>query len=305
MIREVDLRDPVLDDSLVLRLARQHLPSAQAVTAVDESGGEARAYFIDETYVFKAQRPHRIRPRTSLEKETFHLKELAARTPHVSVPRVLGYGRATDLEYILMTRMPGVAMRRTDMGGTARADVLRALGGTLRMMHDLDTRPFRASGLFPGDKDVAAMRQRLEANLQEAVNGASAAGTTWPLPFSPAEIADRVRPGLQHIDVDPVPLHSNPGEEHVFVNPDTLRFSGLIDFGDAYLSHPALDFRRWADPADRHALLDGYSSSKPLPDTFSANWRAISVAALLMDYVSRASRREASLQGLELLYADE
>jgi hypothetical protein len=172
------------------------------------------------------------------------------------------------------------------------------------MMHDLDTQPFRASGLFPGDRDAAAMRQRLETDLQQAVNGASAADTTWPLPFSPADIADRVKPGLQHIDVDPVPLHSNPGEEHVFVDPDTLRFTGLIDFGDAYLSHPALDFRRWAEPADRQALLDGYSSGKPLPDTFAANWRAISVTALLMDYASRPSRRAASLQGLEHLYTD-
>src|SRR5690348_6711334 len=97
-----DPRDPVLDLSLVLDLARRHLPAVRSVTAVDESGGEARTYFLDDTWVFKTQRPHRVRPRTSLEKETLHLEELARQVPAVNVPRVLGYGREADVEYILM-----------------------------------------------------------------------------------------------------------------------------------------------------------------------------------------------------------
>src|SRR5919205_3528104 len=111
MAHEPDPRDPVLDASVVLGLARRHLPSARAVTAVDETGGEARAYVIDQGFIFKTQRPHRVRPRTSLEKEAFHLGQLATHAPQVSVPRVLGYGREDGVEYILMTRMPGVAMR--------------------------------------------------------------------------------------------------------------------------------------------------------------------------------------------------
>ena len=39
----------------------------------------------------------------------------------------------------------------------------------------------------------------------------------------------------------PVLLHSNPGPTQVFVDPANGRFRGLIDFGDSYLSHPALD----------------------------------------------------------------
>src|ERR671924_390817 len=101
MTHDPDPRDPVLDASVVLRLARRHVPSARAVTAVDESGGEARAYVIDEDLIFKTQRPHRVRPRTSLEKEAFHLDQLARRAPEVSVPRVLGYGREDSVEYLL------------------------------------------------------------------------------------------------------------------------------------------------------------------------------------------------------------
>jgi hypothetical protein len=61
--------DPVLDERTVLGLARRHGVRGSALTGVDEAGGEARVYVIDETLVVKVQRPHRLRPRTSLEKE--------------------------------------------------------------------------------------------------------------------------------------------------------------------------------------------------------------------------------------------
>ena len=57
-----DARDPVLDAKLVLDLARRHVTSAGAVTGVDEIGGEARTYGIDEGLIGKTQRPHRVRP---------------------------------------------------------------------------------------------------------------------------------------------------------------------------------------------------------------------------------------------------
>ena len=298
-------RDPVLDAMLVLELARRHHPSAKAVTGIDESGGEARTYAIDEQFIFKTQRPHRVRPRTSLEKEVFHLEQLANRAPDVSVPRVLGYGRDGDLEYILMTRMPGMAMRQLSIEGEARLELLRQLGGSLRLMHDLDAEPFRASGLFPGDEDTHAIGVRLEGELERAVEAASEHRDAWTLDVSPADAATRARRGLNVIEDAPVPLHSNPGPEHVFVDPDTRRFTGVIDFGDAYLSHPALDFRRWAKPRDRAALMQGYARDKPLTDSFDENWRAISIVMLMLDFAARATRRAESLDGLGLLLGDD
>jgi hygromycin-B 7''-O-kinase len=305
MTHHPDPRDPVLDTDRVLELTRRHLSSTQSVTAVDETGGEARTYVIDEAFVFKTQRPHRVRPRTSLEKEVFHLNQLASRAPEVNVPRVLGYGRESEVEYILMTRMPGVAMRCLALSGTARAGVLRELGSVLRVMHGLDPVPFRESGLFPGDQDTMATRSRLEADLQRAVETAAEQAEGWNLPFTPEEAVDRVRDGLQHIDDSPVPLHSNPGPEHVFVDANTLRLTGLIDFGDAYLSHPALDLRRWAQPADRDALMDGYTGDGQVSESFHANWRAISVAMLMLDYALRPGRRTESLQGLRVLVSGD
>jgi hypothetical protein len=70
--------DPVLSPDTVLALVHRHVPDAAAVTGVDESGGEARAYLVDDDMVVKTQRPHRLRPRTSLAKEAYLLDTLAS-----------------------------------------------------------------------------------------------------------------------------------------------------------------------------------------------------------------------------------
>src|SRR5207248_2844070 len=82
-------------------LARRHVPSARAVVAVEESGGEARTYLIDNDLILKVQRPQQLRPLTSLAKEVFFLEQLAAlpEDQRVSVPRVIGHGREQGVEY--------------------------------------------------------------------------------------------------------------------------------------------------------------------------------------------------------------
>src|SRR5690349_6886851 len=125
-----DAPDPVLTDTVVLGLVGRHVRNARAVTAVDESGGEARSYLIDDGLVLKTQRPHRLRPRTSLAKEAAFLRHLAA-FQAIPVPRVLGYGHANDIEYLCMTRMQGDAVIRQTIADPARARVLHTLGQVL------------------------------------------------------------------------------------------------------------------------------------------------------------------------------
>ncbi len=79
----------------------------------------------------------------------------------------------------------------------------------------------------------------------------------------------------------PVTLHSNPGPEHCFVDPASGQFTGLIDFGDAYRSHPALDVRSWRSVDDSRHLLAGYRASGPLPDGFDQVWRTGLIVAAL------------------------
>lgn len=59
-----DAADPVLDPDAVLAIVRLHAAGAKAVRAVDESGGEARTYAIDDGLILKVQRPQQLRARS-------------------------------------------------------------------------------------------------------------------------------------------------------------------------------------------------------------------------------------------------
>ena len=287
--------DPVLEERTVLDIMHRHAVHCSAVTSIDETGGEARAYVIDDNLVLKVQRPHRLRPRTSLEKEAFFLHQLAA-YPDIVVPQVFGYGRHDNIEYIVMTRMPGVPALTVELKGVQRMDVLHQLGRTLRRLHAIPQAPFYGSALFPGNRTRDEFVARVRANLAHAVQVIDATPNLWQLDVSPADLASRVLAALP-ASVDLVALHSNPGPVHTFVQPDTLDFVGIIDFGDAYISHPALDWR-WPTHADRVALLHGYCDEIPATDAFMAAWRA---GLVLSDMSALATRPETRPQALERL----
>jgi hypothetical protein len=63
---------------------------------------------------------------------------------------------------------------------------------------------------------------------------------------------------------------------------------------DAYISHPALDWR-WPTHADRVALLHGYCDNTPVTDEFMATWRAALVLSDLSTLASRPQTRPQTL----------
>jgi hygromycin-B 7''-O-kinase len=282
-----DAPDPVLADAVVLGLVQRHVPEAHAVTGVDESGGEARTYLVDNGIVLKTQRPHRLRPRTSLAKEAVFLQHLAAH-PAIPVPRVLGYRQTEDVEYLCLSRMPGDAVIRQTIAGPTRAAVLQALGRVLHQIHAVPQEALAASGLFPGDQTADDLHARLGEAFDEVLAALERAGDVWQLPQPPRRVADAALEALPNTTIF-VALHSNPAPEHTFADPVAQIYTGTIDFGDAYRSHPALDLRRWKDPADREALLTGYLAVGPVDATFIAVWRVTQIWA---DMGAIASARE-------------
>jgi len=294
-----DAPDPVLDAATVLALARRHVPDAHAVREVDETGGEARTYAVDDHLIVKTQRPHRLRERTSQAKEVLFLEQLA-QFPDIPVPRVLGYGKEGGIEYTCLTRMPGIAVRRATLGGAARETLLHDLGRVLRRIHAIPQEEIRASGLFPGDREPGDLRSRLAEAFADAAGAVRAAGDAWDLTATPEEVARRALATLPASDAR-VALHSNPAPEHTFVDPATGAYTGTIDFGDAYISHPALDLRRWRDPADREALFAGYIADGPVDDEFVAVWRVAQALADLTVIAAAPDLRavtQAHLEGL-------
>ena len=298
MCRQPNAADPVLDERTVLDLVRRHGVRGSAVTSVDETGGEARVYVIDDTLVVKVQRPHRRRPRTNLEKEAFFLQQLSA-YPDIVVPHVRGYGRRDSIEYLVMTRMPGVSALTVELTGATRTEVLHQLGRTLRRLHAIPQAPFADSALFPGNRTREAFVERMRATLAHAVQVIDDTPHLWPLGVSPADVASRALAALP-ASVDLVALHSNPGPVHTFVQPDTLAFVGLIDFGDAYIGHPALDWR-WPTHEDHVVMLEGYADEAPLTDEFMAAWRSGLVFSEMAALATRPDRRPQAVERLRHL----
>jgi hygromycin-B 7''-O-kinase len=73
---------------------------------------------VDEQVVVKTQRPHRVRPRTSLAKEARLLTYLAGPLAG-RIPALFGYGRTEtaegSVEYLVMSRVPGQAARHASV----------------------------------------------------------------------------------------------------------------------------------------------------------------------------------------------
>ena len=298
--------DPVLAEERVLALVRSHLPDARRVCAVEESGGEARAYLIDDDAILKVQRPPQLRPLTSLAKEVFVLERLAALPAgeRLVVPRVLGHGRADPgIEYTLLSRVPGTALRRIDLPPDRRRDVLVELGRSLRRLHALPVDPFVASDLVPGDLSFWDTMTRIAEPLLDRAREVRERALPWAFPLSIEQIAGRALSSLS-----PAPeralLHSNPYEEHVFVDPARGVFTGLIDFGDAHVSHPALDLRRWNRPPDRAALLAGYQEAGAVGDVWLAVWRGLMIVADVNTMVQAPQRADEAREDLAALLAE-
>lgn len=294
-----DAPDPVLDAATVLRLVRRHRPSAREMVAVDETGGEARVYAIDDDVILKTQRPHRLRRRTSLEKEVFFLGQLAV-DPGIVVPRVYGYGREGAIEYTCMSRVPGVAIRYANLDPAQRRAALLALGRTLRRVHALEQAPFLASPLMPGDRSRNELVARVHVQLELAGAAIQSWPGTWPLP-TPFEAVAALLLSVLPDHVELRALHSNPGPPHAFVHPTTGEYSGLIDFGDAYLSHAAFDLRTWPLRDDRRTLLEGYSADAAVTDDWLRVWHVVMVLAELAVLITTPAAAPDSVAALQEL----
>lgn len=288
-----DLDDPVWSEDTVMSLVHRHAPHAAGVKQIEESGGEARTYLIDDDLLLKQQRPHRRRPRTSQARETLFLRTLEG-VEGVNVPRVLGHGfTESGGEYTVMTRMPGTAVKHCSFERSVKDVVLRQTGAMLRKIHDHAAGILCASPLFPGDRSPVDALWRMGNLADDIVSEAERAAGAWRFRLPPGEVAHRAMAMLPDMNLF-VALHSNPASEHVFADERKGVLTGIIDFGDSYVAHPIHDLFRWIDPADRSALFAGYVAEKDVADAFKTAWRTACILAD-MRFVTRS--REAADAG--------
>jgi aminoglycoside phosphotransferase (APT) family kinase protein len=288
MLRDMDITpDPILSNEVVLGLVQKYAPEAREVRHVDETGNRARTYLIDEELVLKTQRPSKTRPQTSLEKEVFFLNQMQA-VEQIRVPRVLGYGIDDGIEYTVMTRMPGKAVRWLNLEGEDRSRVLHDLGRMLRYIHELNQKPFKESQFFQGFLNETNLKGSIQQSFSTAVERLGDRPPGWTLTITTEQVAKMVLDSFP-TNVETVALHANPGPPHTFVNLENKMFSGVIDFGDAYISHPAFDFIAWSSTVDQRMVLEGYTLEAAVSDEFMAVWRSVMTLHMLRRTIHHGS----------------
>lgn len=173
-----------------------------------------------------------------------------------------------------MTQMPGVPALTVELTGVRRMHVLHQLGRTLRRIHSIPQAPFYGRALFPGNRTRDVFVERARATLAHTVQVIGETPYLWPLGIAAADLALRVLAALP--------------------------FVGLIDVGDAYIGHPALD-GRWPTHADHLAILQGDCDEAPVTDEFMTTWRSGLVLNDLSALATRPDRRPQALERLHRL----
>ncbi|MHB1505687.1 MAG: phosphotransferase family protein, partial [Sulfobacillus sp.] len=164
------------------------------------------------------------------------------------------------------------------------ADTLHDLGRVVRRVHAIQQAPLKASGLFPEEFTPDDLRASIDEDITDLAARMASQQLVWPLAMPAADLAKELTSLVPERTLA-IALHTNPGPTHTFVDAPTGRFRGLIDFGDAYIGHPAFDLWQWGDPADRQAVLVGYQAAGPLDEGFWPLWDVVQVISDLVAIV--------------------
>ena len=204
--------------------------------SVIQTGWDTLVLVVNERYIFRF--PRRPEHEAQLEKEMDLLPRLAGRLPKM-VPQVEFARRKSKGEtytFIGYPRIPGVGLETVS---PISETVMRQVGEFLTALHCFpidQVTPGVSGSTDPSDW----RRQYLETY-------------TWvqDLAFPHLPGPDRLATSLlweiylssgDNFHFQPALIHGDLGPEHLLCEPDGTQLNGVIDWGDARLGDPALDF---------------------------------------------------------------
>lgn len=202
--------------------------------------------------------PHRWRAKFEAERTMLTLVhgKLA-----VATPEVVAAGELAAWSYLVMTRLTGQAASAVlnTASDAERRSILRGVGELIARMHEL---PAPATLALDWPRFV----DKLFAGCAERHKGGGA-NSVWT-----AAIPERLAGVVAELAAPArlVPMHADVHTEHVLVD-DSLKVTGLLDFGDALVGDPAYELvtpvtffvRGRSDLLA--ALLEGYGEA-PTPE---------------------------------------
>jgi aminoglycoside phosphotransferase (APT) family kinase protein len=242
-----------------------------------------RACFPSTTLIFKAPNPAGL-ARDGIGLEAWCCER--ARALGVPAPVVVAVdtsARRFPSAFLLMEAASGHRMDTLHLPPDRERTVLHQIGGHLRALHGcrvdgygwLDEAHFRRTGAVRGASPTwrAYVTEDVASGAAALADGGaldrSTAATLRDLLTRAGAVIDAVPEGRL--------LHGDLGPVHVWVDPQELRVTGLIDFGDRAAGDPRWDLMQF-DWAGSPALLEGY---EPDPSARPELVRAIRLYAVV------------------------
>lgn len=227
-----------LDAETVRALICQQFPTLDvgSVQYLHE-GWDSAAYLVDRKWVFRF--PKRRERMPQFQSELMLLGLLNSRRLPVDIPVPVHVGQAGPLfpcGFMGYRLLMGTQGDRFDAHRVDRPRTAQRLGQVLSEVHSLDPAELAARG-------VSTYESSLEDVLAETM-----AMRETVLPQLPGELETHCRPFLEGTCAIPGPsplgrclVHGDLCDEHLLLD-DSGCVSGIIDWGDACLADPTLDF---------------------------------------------------------------
>ncbi|HEV2125971.1 MAG TPA: phosphotransferase [Chloroflexota bacterium] len=266
----VNLPDPVhiSDDAFAAVLARHGLPRSTQLQPLPVTGIINTVYALGEHLVLRV-------PRANARFASYLLKEArvvpVARAVGVRTPALVAFDESLDLlpvPYALYQRVPGTALGLLDAEPGDAAHAWRELGRDLARLH---------VGGDHGLLDLPRSQRQADDDPRSLVERRAADGwltrmeVRWLLGW-----LEHLAPlALDAADTRPDRLvHADTQPTNVMVDPDTLAYRAVIDWGDARCGDVAADF---LGPPLRAVpfLLDGHREVAPLDSDDTAEARIL------------------------------
>ena len=266
---------PDVTDGTLRGISRRHGLDAGSFSLLPEVGIFNRIYLLGEDFVLRVPRDH---PISAADARKEAVAVPAAREAGVRTPRMLVFDESLDLlpvPYSIYERVRGETLGLLDRDPAASPEVWRELGHDLALLHSGVTEDGPAAGLetnempdprpWPAELAGAGYFTATEARWFAA----------WLERLAPAALA-------------PVPrrfLHGDSQATNVMVEPGSLEYLAVLDWGSCGWGDPAWDF---AGVPLRvvPAMLEGYGTVTPFAEEENVEarilWRHLQLSLYLL-----------------------
>ena len=228
----------MLDSRQFADIVAEHVPDLKARRVVPiHEGWDSVVFEVNNEYIFRFARRADVVDQHEME---LRLLPLLSRRLSTAVPEPEFIGRSDDgrLEFFGYRKVPGRPLLEVASSVERAAALATECATFLSELHSVSVKEASATGVKNMDaegwrKDLEGFRERIRRDAFAHLNAATQrqVDDTWEA-FLSAEENFQFSSVLIHGDLSP--------EAHILCEAD--RISGVIDWGDACVGDPALDF---------------------------------------------------------------